>query len=415
MLHEGIKYPQMVKVSQTIETPRINDIPGTVEKELQQLALKGRIFEGASIAVTAGSRGISQIPVILKSAIDYLKKIGAKPFIIPSMGSHGGATAEGQLKVLERLGITEETMGVPIISSMDVVQIGETGSGDPVYMDVNAWKADGIIAINRIKTHTAMSCAIESGLLKMISVGLGKEKGCSLIHSLGLGDVIQTIAREVLKSDKIIGGLAIIENAREEIAEIVGVKPEQMAAVEKELLIKSKALMPGLPFKQIDLLIVEEIGKNISGTGMDTNITGRFMLPHLQDPPQPRVEIITVLDLSKETGGNAMGIGLADITTRKLVDKIDYQATYKNVIAAGFLNRAKIPITMENDQKAIELALKTAHCSSIEEAKVVRIHNTLELNEMMISQSLIDEAREASFEIKSPLEAMSFNDSGDLV
>jgi len=407
-------FPLMAKVSQTIKTPRIDDVSGTVEQELHKLSLQDSIFDGARIAVTAGSRGITQIPDILKRCIEYLKNLGANPFIVPSMGSHGGATAEGQLSVLEHFGITEESMGVPIISSMDVVQIGTTSSGDPVYMDTNAWNADGIIAINRIKTHTAMSEEIESGLLKMISVGLGKEKGCSLIHSLGLGKAIQDMAQEVLNTGKILGGLAIIENSREEIAEIVGVKPEKMADQEKELLVKSKELMPSLPFKHIDVLIVEEIGKNISGTGMDTNVIGRFMLPHLQDPPQPQIDIITVLDLSQKTGGNAMGIGLADITTRKLVNKIDYQATYKNVIAAGFLNRAKIPITMENDREAIELALKASNCSNAKDARVVRIHNTLELSELLISESLLEEAKEASFDIVSSLKDLAFDDNGNL-
>lgn len=408
-------FPLMIKAAQKFENPKIDDLPAAVKAELERLELQEKIRPGDRIAVTAGSRGISQIPLIIRGSIELLLSLGAKPFIVPAMGSHGGATAEGQLAVLERLGITEESAGAPIFSSMEVVQAGMTPSGHPVYMDRYAWEADGVLVINRVKAHTSMVEDIESGLMKMISIGLGKEKGCSLIHSVGLGKTVPEAARITLATGKILGGLAVIENSREEVALLAAVKPEEMEETEKKLLIIARELIPRLPFAGIDVLIVEEIGKNISGTGMDTKTIGRLMLHNLADPPQPRVKIIVVLDLSRKTGGNAMGIGLADITTRKLVEKIDYKELHKNALAAGILNRARVPMAMESDREAIGTALRVAGDDPAA-LKVVRIRNTLELQELYFSKALEAEARaNAALEILSAPLPIVFDEQGNLL
>jgi len=411
-----MQLPSMIKARQKFNNPRVSDIPTTVEAELDKLLLQKKIKPGARIAVTAGSRGIASIPLILKCCLDKLLQLGAKPFIVTAMGSHGGATAEGQLSVLERLGITESSMGAPILSSMEVVQVGTLPSGHPVYMDRYAWESDGVLAVNRIKTHTSMLGEVESGLMKMISVGLGNEKGCSSIHQRGLDKTIPGTARVVLTTNKILGGLAIIENSAEEIAELQAVEANKMEDSEKDLLATAKELIPRLPFEKLDVLIVEEIGKNISGTGMDTKVIGRLMLPHLPEPSTPRVNIIVALDLSEKTGGNSLGIGLADITTRKLVQKIDFQAMYKNAMATGFLNRASIPITIDNDREAILLALRANACSEAEKARIVRIRNTLELRELYFSEALSEEAHSNTIlEILSDPQPMVFDEQGNLI
>jgi len=408
-------FPAMMRAGLSIDNTRVEDVPGMIRAELDRLSLNDQIDKGSRIAVTAGSRGISQIPVIIKSCLDFLKDLGAHPFIVPAMGSHGGATAKGQLTVLEQLGISESTMGVPVLSSMEVVKIGTTATGDPVYVDRLAWEADGILVVNRVKPHTSMVGEIESGLIKMIGCGLGKEKGCSLHHAVGLEKSLVPNAQKVLATGKIIGGLAVLENSAEEIAYLEALSPANFVEGEKELLAKAKHLTPRLPFEDIDVLIVEEMGKNISGTGMDTKVIGRLMLPHLDDPASPQIKVIVVLDLSSKSEGNAMGIGLADITTQKLFQKIDLTTTYKNVIATGNLNRGKIPLIMSTDREAISTALKVIGGDRVEEVRVVKIRNTLDLKQLYFSEALKEEAYDAPLEMISSCGPMEFDYRGNLL
>jgi len=386
-------FPRMVEVRQKLPSQKLNDYISAIREELKKKKLHKKIKPGWRIAITAGSRGIAHYAEILATVVEEVKKAGGKPFLVPAMGSHGGATPEGQLEVLKSLGITPETVGAPIYSSMEVDEIGKLENGAPVYMDRIALKADGIIVVGRVKPHTDFKGKIESGLMKMMAIGLGKQKGAEMIHwyqSEGYHKLIPAAARLIMKKTPILLGLAVVENAYHEIAIVKALEPDEIEKEEMKLLEKAKELMARLPFKEIDVLIVEEIGKNISGVGMDTNVTGRFWLPGESDPRAPKIKKIVVLDLSEETHGNAIGIGLADITTKRLVSKIDYDATYVNCLTQGSTETAKIPPFLPNDRDAIATALRTCGPIDPRKAKVVRIKNTLELERFWISESLVE-------------------------
>jgi len=400
--------PRMVEVRQKIHAPRLEDFIGEIRKELNRVNLSEKIKPGDEIAITAGSRGIAHYREILSTVIGEVKKAGGKPFLVPAMGSHGGATPEGQLAVLRELEITSETMGVPIRATMEVDEIGRLENGVPVYVDRNALKADGIIVVNRVKPHTDFKGEIESGLMKMLVIGLGKQKGAEMIHSYrseGYHKLLPEAARLMLKKLPIIVGLAIVENAFHEIAIVKAIEPENIEEEEKKLLKKAKSLIARIPFKDIDVLIIDEIGKNISGTGMDTNVVGRFWLPGEYEPSAPKIKRIVVLDLTEETRGNAIGIGLADITTKRLVDKIDYQATFVNALTAGHVEGSKTPAFLPNDREAITIALRTCGPIDPREAKVVRIRNTLNLERMWISEGLL-KTLESDPELKEKIEVL---------
>ena len=400
--------PRMVEVRQKIHAPRLEDFIGEIRKELNRVNLSEKIKPGDEIAITAGSRGIAHYREILSTVIGEVKKAGGKPFLVPAMGSHGGATPEGQLAVLRELEITSETMGVPIRATMEVDEIGRLENGVPVYVDRNALKADGIIVVNRVKPHTDFKGEIESGLMKMLVIGLGKQKGAEMIHSYrseGYHKLLPEAARLMLKKLPIIVGLAIVENAFHEIAIVKAIEPENIEEEEKKLLKKAKSLIARIPFKDIDVLIIDEIGKNISGTGMDTNVVGRFWLPGEYEPSAPKIKRIVVLDLTEETQGNAIGIGLADITTKRLVDKIDYQATFVNALTAGHVEGSKTPVFLPNDREAITIALRTCGPIDPREAKVVRIRNTLNLERMWISEGLL-KTLESDPELKEKIEVL---------
>ena len=312
------------------------------------------------------------------------------------MGSHGGATSEGQRKLLAHLGITEETIGAPILTDMDVVELGRTPSGLIAYCDRNAAECDGILVINRVKPHTGFAEPFGSGLLKMLAVGLGKVPGAAQIHRQGpaqMAQAIEDIARVFIDSGKVIGGLAIIENAYDETAEIVAVRPEEMIERERELFQRAKAMMPRLPVEDIDVLIIDEIGKNYSGSGMDVNVIGRWRLPGMPEPSSPRVQRIVALRLSPESDGNAQGVGLADFVTRRLVDAMDPVNTYMNTITSTFLQRGFIPITMPTDRGAIAAALASLALPDASYARIVRIPNTLHLDRLWVSEPLLPELR----------------------
>jgi hypothetical protein len=412
-------YPDLYRVRQRFEGPAVADIPATVQAELAHLGLASLITRGQTVALTAGSRGIANIATIIKATADYLKTIGARPFVIPAMGSHGGGTAEGQLDVLRHYGITEDSMGVPLQASMEVVQIGETPDGLPVWLDKYASEADHIGVINRVKPHTDFSGAIESGLFKMMTIGLGKYHGAQHYHranvQYGYEHVIRTVGRTVLKQARIAFGLGVVENGYDQTALIRAVRAPQFEATELELQDLSKRIAARLPFDFIHLLIVEEMGKNISGTGMDTKVIGRIMNIIEPPPTHPRILRIYVRDLHADSYGNAMGVGLADFVSRRLVNKIDPTATYINGLTGLSPESARIPMTLDTDREAVEAALGTIGLVKPEEARIVRIQNTLLLEELEVSEALIPEVqRRGTLEILWGPKPLMFDSSGGL-
>ena len=387
--------PKMIEVKQKLQAPKIVDYVLAIRKELEATGLAERIKPGSRIAVTAGSRGIAHIPEILATVVDFVKRAGGDPFLFPAMGSHGGATPEGQIEVLRSLGITPETVGAPIRASMEVQEIGRLANGAPVYVDRIALESDGIVVVNRVKPHTEFKDRIESGLMKMMTIGLGKQKGAETVHryqSEGYHKLIPAAARLIVKKAPIVGGLAIVENAYLEIATVKALKPEEIEEEEMKLLEKAKDLMGRLPFKEIDVLVVDEMGKNISGLGMDTNVTGRIwmVMPDEKDPRAPKIRRIVVLGLAEKSHGNATGLGLADITTKRVVSKIDYDTTFVNCLTGTWPELARIPPFLPNDRDAIRMGVRTCGPIDPEKAKIVRIKNTLRLDRMWISESLYE-------------------------
>jgi len=418
-----IKFPRMALIRQIIDSPKLDDFVSEIRRELGRIGLRSMVKPGMRIAITAGSRGIAHYPEILATIVDEVRKAGGIPFLIPAMGSHGGATVEGQLEVLRELGITPDRVGAPILATMEVEEVGRIDGGIPVYVDKYAVKADGIIVVGRVKPHTDFKDRIESGLMKMMAIGLGKHKGAETIHmykSEGYHRLIPLAARLIMEKLPILFGLAIVENAFHEIAIVKAIEPKDIEEEEAKLLEKAKELLARIPFKDIDVLIVDEIGKDISGAGMDTNVVGRFWLPGESDPRTPSIKVIVVLDLTEKSHGNAVGIGLADITTEKLVRKIDYRSTFINSLTSGHTITAKIPIFLPTDRDAVAAALYLCRPIDPREARVVRIKNTLELERIWISESLYDlVVKDPMFKgrievLKEP-EDMVFDEHGDIL
>lgn len=393
-LENEIQFPLMAKVQQHLSLPRVEDLPSAVRQELTKLNLSRRIAPGQTVAITAGSRGIANITTILRETVGYFLEIGARPYLVSAMGSHGGGSPEGQEEVLKSLGITSDNVGAPLHVTSDTVVLGETGSGHKVYCDREAAGADFIFSVNRVKPHTSFHGSIESGLMKIVSVGLGKHPGARSVHALG-ADKIESAICEIYRyftaSKSIAGGLAILENAREETAKIKALPAEEIEAGEQLLLQEAKALMPRLPVDEIDLLIVEEMGKNYSGTGMDTNIIGRLYVQGIPEPDSPKIKRLAALDLSEESHGNATGVGFADFITRRLLEKVDYKATYLNCLTSTFIRRAAIPMTLKDDREAIATALYSLNPEKGRKVRVVRIANTLHLEYVWVSENLLPE------------------------
>lgn len=387
---------ELIKVKQHFKRTKISDekIETVVREQVMNSGVS--IAKGAQIAIAVGSRGIANIPEIVKATAQWVKESGGEPFIVPAMGSHGGATADGQKQVLESYGITNAYTGAPIKSSMEVVELPSGDLKNKVYMDKLACQADGTIVINRIKVHTAFHGAIESGLMKMCVIGLGKHKGALELHrygAKGLRESIPPTARQILKHGNILLGIAIAENAYEETAIIKAVRPADFEREEMKLLQWVKENMPKLPLEQLDVLIVEEFGKNISGTGMDVNIIGRLKIASEPEPESPNITSIILLDLHEKSHGNANGMGLADVITRRFYEKIDFKATYENILTTGFLERGKMPVVADTDQQALEYALKPCGLKTPEQAKIIRIKNTLILDELWASPKVVDEIK----------------------
>lgn len=415
-----MSYPKMIRIKQKFNAmPAISEISKTVSKQINKHDISF-IKPNETVAITAGSRGIANIDVIIRSIVREIKKMGAKPFIVPAMGSHGNATAKGQKEILKHYGITEQTMDCPIKSSMETVIIGESIDGFPVFIDKNAYMADHIVVVNRVKRHTDFNGRIESGLVKMMAIGLGKRDGAGMYHKAalkyGFERVLREVAEVVIKTGKVAFGTGIVENPYEKTA-IISVLPSETLIKEEEILQeKAKEQAAKLPFDDIDILIVDEIGKDISGLGMDTKVIGRMMQTGERDPDKPRITRIIVLDLTKNTLGNAAGIGLADFTTKRLVDKIDYSSTYMNFITSLSPQKVRIPVYFDTDKKVMDAAFETIGMVVPKESRIVRIKNTLKLEEVEISESLLDEAKEREdLEIIGELKQITFDSNGFLL
>ena len=413
-----IPLPRMVHVRQKFATPRIDDVAGAVAAQFQRPEVRAKIKPGMTIAVGCGSRGIANIAEAARQVVAELKALGAKPFIFPAMGSHGGATAEGQREVLEGYGITEEFVGCPIHSQMEVVEVGKLDSGMPIYMDKLAAAADGVVVVCRVKPHTNFRAPIESGIVKMITIGMGKIIGATELHTQGMdmfGTLLPAAAKLIMSKKNVLLGVAMVENAADETAIIEAVPGEQIFDREPVLQAKAKEMMARLQFDEIDVLIVEKIGKNISGSGMDPNITGRNCR-FVEWNMKPLVKKIAVLGLTPETHGNATGVGGADVITMRLYKELDIGKTYANVITSTYLDGAAIPIIMNTDQDAIRLAVKTVVRVKPEDTKIVRIANTLEVMDIHVSEPMLPfiKANPSMFEIVGELEPFKFGAKGTL-
>ncbi len=387
---EGVR---MAMVRQLWRQPQVEDLAAEVRAQLEATGALARIAPGDEIAITAGSRGIAAMPAVIRIIVETVRARGGRPFIFPAMGSHGGGTAEGQRALLAALGICEETMGAPIRSDMAVVELGRSSSGLPVYLDANAARAQGIILVNRIKKHTNFDGEIESGLCKMAVIGMGKHRQAVAVHdrgSEGLRRYIPEVAECIFSRAPILAGLGLIENARGGVAELHGLRPEEILGREPALLARAKILSPKIPFKQIDIGIVEWLGKEISGTGMDCYVIGRKrIIGEPEWPEAPEIRSLVVLDVTPASHGNALGVGLADFTTRRLVEQIDWPALRANILTSGNLERGKIPLTYESDRQALEAASFRERATPTEQLRIVAIRDTLHLEHLLVSEALL--------------------------
>lgn len=413
-------FPNMIRLRNRFEATDPVDIEREITSGFRNLAPIKTVTAGASVAVGCSSRGIADYPAIVKAAVGCLKEAGLKPFLFPAMGSHGAATAEGQKKVLENYGVSENFIGAPIRSCLDTVQIGETEDGVPVLIDKMASEADHIVLINRITSHTEFEHEFESGLLKMMAIGMGKEKGATLYHKAfmvyGYPRIILAAARKVIQTGRILCGVGIVENGYARTTRLEVLSAEDIVPQEKILLKEAKRLAPGLPFADVDVLIIDEMGKDISGSGLDTKVVGRILMPLIADEPHaPRVKRIVVCDLTQKTGGNADGIGIADFVTRRLVDKIDFRALYVNALAGGEPEHAKIPLTLANDREALQAAIDSVGLIQKETLRIIRIRSTLKLSVVDVSTAYQPEISERSdLEIISGPQPFRFDPNDNL-
>lgn len=410
--------PRMARVRQRFDPARLEDIAGAVRAQMNRPEIRARVKPGQVIAVGCGSRGIANIGLIARTVIEELRALGAKPFVFPCMGSHGAATAEGQKKVLEGYGITEAATGVPILASMDTVITGHLEDGTPVHMDRHAAEADAIVVINRIKPHTGFRGATESGLTKMLAIGIGKIVGAAGYHSHGMDrfpELLPQVRDVNLAARNVIFGVGIVENAYDETAVVEAIPAQAIAIREPELQQLAQTNLPRLFFDEIDVLVIEEMGKNISGAGFDPNVTGRNRR-HVQWATRPSVGKIVVLGLTRVSHGNATGVGSADVITMRLYRELDVASTYANVITAANLDGAAIPIVMNDDHDAIALAVKTVVRVKPADCRIVRIRNTLHLSEIEVSEAMLAEvrARPERFEVLGEPRALAFDAQGNL-
>jgi hypothetical protein len=411
-----IVVPKMARASQEFQDTTIRDIPGAVAKEFDKKEIVQTVKPGMSVAVTAGSRGVANIAVILKEVVAQLKKLGAKPFIFPAMGSHGGATAEGQLEMINGYGITEEAMGCPIKSSMETVVVGKTPEGKPVSIDKYASEADGVLVVARVKPHTAFRGKYESGLLKMMVIGMGKQKGAESCHDEGFGRMaynVETYADVIMAKAKILFGLAVVENAFDNTCHVESVVPAKFKEREADLLEKAKSWMPKIYVPKFDILIVDQIGKNFSGDGADPNITATYCTPYASGGPE--FQRYVILDLSDETHGNAIGLGLADFSTKRAFDKMDFDATYPNGFTSTVVSGVRVPVILQSDELAIKSAIFATTNIDKLKPKIVRIKNSSHIEEIMVSEALVEEVKKhPNMKLLEEPKAVVFDKNGNL-
>ena len=414
-----MRFPRLLLVRQNFPDRSIRDIPAAVRKELSAAPFASRLKPGARVAIGVGSRGITNIATIVRGVVDYWKSQGMRPFIFPAMGSHGAATAEGQADVLAHYGIIEETMGCPIVSSLEVVPVGKTPEGISTFMDRNAYESDGVMLVGRVKWHTDFAGKIESGLFKMMAIGLGKFAGAQHYHTyaykMGLDRVIRSIGRQVLASGKILGGLAILEDAHHNTAQLTAVPVESMEQREEELLSLTKSWMGKIPM-DLDILILDEIGKNISGAGMDTKVVNRGVHGQYNPwPDAPAIQRIFVRDLSELSYGNGVGLGMADVISDRLLNKIDWNPTRINSLTASTPAAIRTPVHFPTDRECLERIAPTVGKFDMTEVTIGWVRNSLELGIIALSENLLAEIRSNPLlEIVGPPQELEFDHAGNM-
>ncbi len=416
-LLQAIPIPRVGRVRQTFERPVLADVEAVLRERLLHSPALEAIQPGMSLAVGVGSRGVANQPLIVRTLIERLKAKGAKPFIFPTMGSHGGATADGQQALLARMGITEAATGAPIRATMEVVDVGRAENGLTTWFDAYAAAADRIVLVNRIKPHVSFRGAYESGLMKMIAIGLGKQKGAEACHRLGmeriLGNIV-AIGRAALATGKILFGVALLENAYHETCRIEVIPGQRIEQEEIALQAQAKRLEPRIPFDRLDVLVIDEIGKNISGNGFDNNVVGRYHLPHMKSEG-PFITRIVGLDITEASHGNGNGLGILDFTTDRAYRKFDFEETYPNSLTSAVPVSVRIPMVLKTDRLAIQAAIKTCHIADYRDVRLGRIKNTLEAHRMEISENLFAEARaNPKLEILSDAYDWDFQAGGNL-
>jgi hypothetical protein len=418
----GAEIPPFLELRQAFPRPRVADLTAAIRGEMEKVFPAGSPPRGARIGVTVGSRGIHQIATLARAAVDFLKDRGARPFILPAMGSHGGATEEGQRQLIAHFGVTEEAMGCPVRSAMETRSVGRTADGIDARMAEAAWDSDGILLMNRIKPHTDYKGPLESGLAKICAIGLGKYDGAREIHrhlfTRGLGPVIRSVAETLLQTGRILGGIGILENAYHETARVVGLPARDLFGAEEPLLAEARGLMGRLPLEEIDVLLCDRLGKNISGTGLDTNIIGRSVYGYTHGQPwcegMPSILRIAVLDLTDETDGNAVGMGLVDFVTERFLRRVDHDVTRLNALTSCSPTGAKTPVVLPDDRAVLLAALQTSPLRP-RGPRVVYVRDTLELERVWVSESCrpLIEGRE-EVEIVSGPKPLRFDEQGRL-
>lgn len=413
-----MELPPIAPIRQVLQQPVVTDLAGEVQRQWQSSTLAQRVKRGDRVLVGVGSRGIANIATMVRATLDVLRDLGTKPAVVAAMGSHGGATPEGQRELLAGYGVTEEALRVPVLTDMATVQIGVNSAGEPVWWDKNAYEADAVLTLSRIKPHTDFRGRVESGICKMLVIGLGKRDGAAQHHRWGvrgLRDILPETAKVVVDKTRFVAGLAILENAKEETALLRVVDRDQLFEVEPVLLDEARQLMGRLPFEQLDLLVIGEIGKNYSGAGIDPNVVGRLLVEGQDEFESPRITRICCLDLSPESHGNGTGVGIADLTTDRLLAGIDPIPFRMNNLTACFLWRSKLPIAFPTDRECIENGLKTCWQPNWDRIRLAVIPNTLEMSDLWVSPALLEEARQhPHLEIAGAAQPMPFDDTGTL-
>ena len=411
------QFPKMIRVQQQFNRQKVLNLSDQLSKQIKDLSPELNIKPGQTVAIACSSRGLVNYPEIVRATVDNLKALGLEPFLVPAMGSHGAGTAEGQERVLLHLGLTEENVGAKIRSSLDVVELEKTAEGIPVLVDKLAYEADHIVVINRIKKHTDFIGEFESGLMKLMVIGLGKIAGAGSYHqammSFGSSEVIAAGARQVLKQCKILFGVATIENGYGEVADIGVFPANEIEQKEKQFFKRSMEISPSLPFDEADIILIDEIGKEISGAGFDTRVVGRIRMPGTPEPKKPSIKRVILSDITDISEGNATGFGLADIITRRLADKVDQSCTDTNTIVSMALEMGKTPLIMPNDREALTLAMRCVGFVPYDQIKIIRIKNTLCLSEIDLSEAFALQVEDHSgVGILRPAKEMTFDEQG---